>query len=727
MAIINLTALDDIFDDADTSNTINGLAGADDIEGRGGDDVLNGGDGNDYLKGDGGDTYTGPSGNDTLNGGAGNDVLRGGAGRDSFNGGTGIDRVSFFSRAATAGVRANLATGSIANDGFGNSETMIYIEALGGGTAFVDYFTGNGAANFIIGGIGDVIAGGGGNDTFELDGAPATLDGGSGVDTITGFTRRALVPDGTDADTLADIVVAPRGVSVDLSLGRILDDGYGNSGSLVSIENVTGGDLDDDIVGADNANVLDGGDGDDDIQGRGGADTLHGGDGDDFLMGDGDDAYKGPSGNDVLNGGAGDDVLRGGAGVDRFDGGEGYDDRVSFFSRAATQGVVANLATGSISNDGFGNAETMVGVEGLGGGTAFADTFIGNELANTIIAGIGDTVRGMGGDDVFELEGATATLDGGEGNDTLESFSGKAMVRDNNGDGLADDIVATLGVVVNLATGTFTDGFGNTATLTNIENVGGSLLADTLTGDANINNLQGFDGSDVLSGGGGNDVLDGGSGRDRLDGGAGADLMLGGRGSDTYVVNSSGDRVVEVSRIEGSSDTVEASISYTLGLYVEKLVLIGGGAINGTGNGLNNSITGNGAANSLNGGSGIDTLNGGLGNDTLAGGAGGDLFLFNSALNALSNVDRITDFSVADDTFQLDNDVFTAAGAVGMLSAGAFRAGTAAQDADDRIIYDSATGKLYYDADGSGAGTQVLFAQVTAGLGLTNADFHIVG
>jgi serralysin len=56
-----------------------------------------------------------------------------------------------------------------------------------------------------------------------------------------------------------------------------------------------------------------------------------------------------------------------------------------------------------------------------------------------------------------------------------------------------------------------------------------------------------------------------------------------------------------------------------------------------------------------------------------------------------------------------------------------FRAGTSAADANDRIIYDSATGRIYYDADGNDAGAKVLFAQVTAGLALTNADFQIIG
>jgi Ca2+-binding RTX toxin-like protein len=109
------------------------------------------------------------------------------------------------------------------------------------------------------------------------------------------------------------------------------------------------------------------------------------------------------------------------------------------------------------------------------------------------------------------------------------------------------------------------------------------------------------------------------------------------------------------------------------------------------------------------------------------GGAGADQFVFDTALDGLGNVDRIADFSVADDTILLDQSIFSAIASTGTLDASAFRAGTAAQDADDRVIYDSASGRIYYDADGSGAGAQVLFAQVTAGLALTNADFLVGG
>ena len=104
-----------------------------------------------------------------------------------------------------------------------------------------------------------------------------------------------------------------------------------------------------------------------------------------------------------------------------------------------------------------------------------------------------------------------------------------------------------------------------------------------------------------------------------------------------------------------------------------------------------------------------------------------DNFVFDKPLSALTNTDKILDFSVIDDAIHLDNDVFTAVGALGTLAANAFRTGTAAQDADDRIIYDSATGNIYYDADGNGAGAHGVFAQVGAGVALTNSDFIIVG
>ena len=166
-----------------------------------------------------------------------------------------------------------------------------------------------------------------------------------------------------------------------------------------------------------------------------------------------------------------------------------------------------------------------------------------------------------------------------------------------------------------------------------------------------------------------------------------------------------GDAVTEQAR--GGTDTVLSSVSFALGANVENLTLTGGAAIDGTGNELANRIAGNSAAN------------------VLTGGAGKDVFIFNTTPGA-GNVDTITDFNVADDTMHIDNAWFLGVGRNGSLSSGAFAFGSEAADSSDRIIYDDATGALYFDADGNGAGAKVQFAQLEAHLALTNRDFLIV-
>jgi Ca2+-binding RTX toxin-like protein len=117
---------------------------------------------------------------------------------------------------------------------------------------------------------------------------------------------------------------------------------------------------------------------------------------------------------------------------------------------------------------------------------------------------------------------------------------------------------------------------------------------------------------------------------------------------------------------------------------------------------------------------------GGAGSDSITGGSGADSFFFDTALSATTNVDRIADFSVVDDTIVLENAVFTALTVTGVLAPGAFRSGMSAGDTDDRIIYNPATGALFYDADGTGTAGQIQFATLAAGLPLTNADFNVV-
>ena len=138
----------------------------------------------------------------------------------------------------------------------------------------------------------------------------------------------------------------------------------------------------------------------------------------------------------------------------------------------------------------------------------------------------------------------------------------------------------------------------------------------------------------------------------------------------------------------------------------------------------NDRITGNAFRNALHGGADSDVLDGLGGLDLLNGGAGADVFRFTSLLDARRNVDRIADFTHAVDTITLARPVFANLGAA--LDAGEFRLGATAADANDYIVYNSATGQLYYDADGNGAGGQILFAVLDNRAGLAVEDFGIV-
>jgi Ca2+-binding RTX toxin-like protein len=242
-----------------------------------------------------------------------------------------------------------------------------------------------------------------------------------------------------------------------------------------------------------------------------------------------------------------------------------------------------------------------------------------------------------------------------------------------------------------------------------------------------------------------NDVLDGGAGNDCIDGRAGADVMIGGSGNDTITVDNAGDRVVETTGI----DTVLSSISFSLANgaavsgAVENLTL-GAGNLRGLGNSLANTITGGAGNNIINGGlngdrliggagsdklaggDGNDTLSGGAGIDGLSGGAGRDIFVFDTPANAATNRDLITDFSHVDDTFHLDNAIFTRLGAAGALDPAFFHAGPAAADADDYLIYNRANGMLCYDANGSAAGGVTLLAVLANRPALAANDFMVI-
>lgn len=208
--------------------------------------------------------------------------------------------------------------------------------------------------------------------------------------------------------------------------------------------------------------------------------------------------------------------------------------------------------------------------------------------------------------------------------------------------------------------------------------------------------------------------------------------MIGGAGNDTYVVDNTGDVITENSN-EGI-DTLRVNIGTAGGTYsltdnVENATLVNKVAFSLSGNGLNNVLTGNAAANIIVGNDGNDMLIGGDGNDLLTGSVGQDTFIFNTKLDVKKNLDTITDFISGSDEIQLSKSIFKAIANIGDLSNTAFYSAANAVkgiDADDRIIYNTSTGALYYDADGNGNGAAVQFVTLTGNPNLEFSDFIIV-
>ena len=286
-------------------------------------------------------------------------------------------------------------------------------------------------------------------------------------------------------------------------------------------------------------------------------------------------------------------------------------------------------------------------------------------------------------------------------------------------------------------------------TLATLENLTGSGFNDLLTGSLAANRI---------SGGAGNDVLNGGAGLDSLDGGAGSDIYLlalladktgaeiadtGETGTDELrlaaiaagtLVLAAGDTGLE--RVVIGTGTAAAAVTTGLvalnvdaSLAASALAITGNAGINTlTGTNYADTLIGNGGNDILLGGLGNDRLLGGLGKDTMTGGAGLDTFRFDTAPNATTNLDTITDFSLVDDTLELENAIFTALTATGALNAAYFRSGAGvitAADANDYLIYNTTTGALYYDANGSTAGAAIQIATFTTKPLLTASDFWI--
>jgi Ca2+-binding RTX toxin-like protein len=630
----------------------------------------------------GDDRITGSAQSDSVAAGDGDDDLSGGGGADTLDGGDGVDLASYFDKTAAVVVTLNGSTNATVTVGGVAEDTLRNIEQVYGGSAG-DTLTGDGVAN--------TLRGGGGADT---------LDGGGGTDTA------------DYRDKTAAIVVTLNGsTNATVTVGGVAED------TIRNIENVSGGSGNDTLKGDGAANLLDGNGGNDTLYGGGGIDTLRGGTGDDtyvmrsspdaivefagqgadrvissesfvlnsaqeienlFLTGSADIDGTGNGLNNGLGGNSGNNVLDGGPGADSMSGGAGNDtyvvddfsDKISESSGGGTDLVLSPF---SIPLGQFVENQTLTG---SGDGNAF-----GNSLDNTLIGNSGNnTLSGGGGKD---------TLDGGGGVDT------------------ADYSEKTAAVVVTLAGGSnaiVTVGGVAEDTIRNIENIKGGKAGDTLTGDGFANLLDGsFD----------------------------ADTMQGGAGNDTYIVDNAGDKVIEADG-EGI-DLVESSVSFSMrGQYIENLTLtdtFGEPNTNVTGNSLDNTIIGNDDNNLFDGGVGDDTLQGKYGTDTLNGGTGADTFLFDTTLNVIANVDHITDFAAVD-TINLENDdIFTALTTNGTLAASAFYSAagaTSAHDSTDRIVYNTMTGALFYDADGVGGTAAIQFAVLDNHTAITNADFVVI-
>jgi Ca2+-binding RTX toxin-like protein len=229
-----------------------------------------------------------------------------------------------------------------------------------------------------------------------------------------------------------------------------------------------------------------------------------------------------------------------------------------------------------------------------------------------------NTINGLNGNDYIQGNSGNDALSGGSGNDNLWGGSGDDTMIGGTGNDIYD--VDSSGDVVS----------ETSITATEVDLVQASI---TYTLGANLENLT-LTSINAINGTGNslNNTITGNNAANLISGSAGNDAMTGGAGNDIYVVDAAGDTVSETSVLVTEIDTVQSGITYSLGTNVERLTLTGTSAINGRGNGLNNTITGNSAANGIVGGAGNDTMTGGAGNDTYVVDSAGDVVNETSAL-----------------------------------------------------------------------------------------------
>lgn len=429
---------------------------------------------------------------------------------------------------------------------------------------------------------------------------------------------------------------------------------------------------------------------------------------------EGNNIIMGNAGANVINGGAGDDTLNGGAGNDVYIISASSDHGTGEIQDASGAADVIRF-TSAILNDTLTVFASDTGIEqvvisdvaGITSGTASVN--VDASLASNKLK-----ITGNAGDNIITSSLFIDTLIGGAGNDTYVINNTTDVITEAASPGSGTDLVQA---------------YVNYTLPVNVENL---LLLDGASngiGNASSNQLTG-NGFDNI-----------------LNGMAGADNMVGGLGNDTYIVDNVGDTIVEVAG-EGQ-DGVLASISFSLAAVanVEDLSLTGAKAINAIGSDVDNIITGNAGANIIDGGAGDDTLNGGAGNDVIKGGAGNDrliggsgkdYFVFDTTPDANFNLDTIADFKVSGaDKIELSHVVFdqllsidpTAKGVA--LNAADFFSGASVNESSStgqHLLYNSSTGALYYDADGSGSAAAIEIGLIgtTSHPVITSTDFLVI-